>query len=242
MASYTNDSLDKLCKQELIPIVLFLQSKLDKVKNEANNKVLEEVSSLSDTITKLSSELSITKNVNTILSSRLVTLERQCGANAQYSRRECLDFVSIPREVSGEALEETVLNIFDKLGCSISPDHIESCHRISKKSDTVIVKFSRRKDCQQVWQVKKDLQELKIEDVDLTRSNKLFINRCLCPCYKVLWSKSKKLHNLDKIHNFFISGDTVKIKINESSAPLPVTHVDDFGNYFPDVDLSPHSR
>ena len=105
--------------------------------------------------------------------------------------------------VSGEVLEETVLNIFDELGCSVSLDHIESCHRISKKSDTVIVKFSLRKDCQQVWQVKKDLQKLKMEDVDLTWSNKLFINRSLCPCYKVLWSKSKKLHNLGKIFFFF---------------------------------------
>ena len=70
--------------------------------------------------------------------------------NAQYSRRECLDIVGIPREVSGEVLEETLLNIFDKISYSISPDHIESCHRINKKSDTVIVKFSRRKDCQQV--------------------------------------------------------------------------------------------
>ena len=86
MASYSNDSLDKLRKQDLIPIVLSLQSKLDETNNEANNKVLEEVRNLSDTITKLSSELSITKNVNTLLSSRLVTLERQCWANAQYSR------------------------------------------------------------------------------------------------------------------------------------------------------------
>ena len=167
MLSYTNDSLDKLRKQDLIPIVLSLQSKLDEANNEANNKVLEEVRNLSDTITKLSSELSIVKNVNTVLSNRLVTLERQCWANAQYSRRECLDIVGIPREVSGEVLEETVLDIFDKIGCKISPDHIESCHRISKKSDTVIMKFSRRKDCQQVWQVKKDLQKLKLKDVDL---------------------------------------------------------------------------
>ena len=106
MASYTNDSLDKLRKQDLIPIVLSLQSKLD----EANNKVLEEVRNLSDTITKLSPELSITKNDNTFLSSRLVTLERQCWANAQYSRRDCLDTVSIPHEgkwgsTGGEGIE-----------------------------------------------------------------------------------------------------------------------------------------
>ena len=203
MASYTNDSLDKLRKQDLIPTVLSLQSKLDETNNEVNNKVLEEVRNLSDTITKFSSELSITKTVNTLLSSRLVTLERQCWANAQYSIRECLDIVGIPREVSGEVLEEKVLDIFDKIGCNISPDNIESCHRISKKRDTVIVKFSRRKDCQQVWQVKKNMQQMKMEDFDLPGSGKLFINRRLCPYYKVLCSKSKKLQNLGKIDSFF---------------------------------------
>ena len=116
MASYTNDSLDKLRKQDLITIVLSLKSKLDEANIEANNKVMEEVRNLSDTITKLSSEISITKNVNTLLSSRLVTLERQCWVNAKYSRPECLYIVGIPREVSGKVLEETVLNIFDKIG------------------------------------------------------------------------------------------------------------------------------
>ena len=61
MASYTNDSLDKLRKQDLIPIVLSLLSKQDEANNEAKNKVLEEVRNLSDAITKLGSGLSITK-------------------------------------------------------------------------------------------------------------------------------------------------------------------------------------
>ena len=77
------------------PTVSSLQSKLHEAKNEANNKVMEEVRNLSDTITKLSSELSIANNVNTLLSIKLVTLERQYWANAQYSRRECLDILSI---------------------------------------------------------------------------------------------------------------------------------------------------
>ena len=82
-----------------------------------------------------------------------------------------------------------------------------------------------------------------MEDVDLPGSNKLFINRSLYPYYRVLWSKSKKVNDLGKIHSFFfISSDTVKTKINESCSSLPVTHVDDFGNYFPDIDLSPPPR
>ena len=238
MATYTGDSLDKLRKQDLIPIVLSLQSKLE----DKDNTVLEEVRKLNDSISKLHAELAVTKNVNNLLVTRLSTLERQCWANAQYSRRECLDIVGIPREVSGEVLEEKVLNIFGKLGCDISPDRIEACHRVGRTNDTVIVKFSRRKDCQHVWNVKKDLKKLTLEDLELPGNSKLFINRSLCPYYKMLWSKSKKLHSLSKIHSFFISGDTIKIRVNENSSPLSITHVDDFGKHFPDVDLSPPSR
>ena len=170
---------------------------------DKDNTVLEEVRKLNDSISKLHAELAVTKNVNNLLVTRLSTLERQYWANAQYSRRECLDIVGIPREVSGEVLEEKVLNIFGKLGCDISPDRIEACHRVGRTNDTVIVKFSRRKYCQHIWNVKKDLKKLTLEDLELPGNSKLFINRSLCPYYNVLWSKSKKLHSLSKIHSFF---------------------------------------
>ena len=79
----------------------------------------------------------------------------QCWENAQYSRRECLDIVGISREVSGEVLEEKVLKIFGKLVCDISLDRTEACHHVGKTTDTVIVKFSKRKDCQHVSSIKK---------------------------------------------------------------------------------------
>ena len=146
MATYTGDSLDKIRKQDLIPIVLSLQGKLE----DKDNTVLDEVRKLNDSISKLHAGLAVTKNVNTLLVTRLSTLERHCWANAQYSRRECFDIVGIPRKVSGEVLEEKVLNIFGKFGCDISPDRIEACDRVGRTNDTVIVKFSRRKDYQHV--------------------------------------------------------------------------------------------
>ena len=81
-----------------------------------------------------------------------------------------------------------------------------------------------------------------MENVHLPGQNKLFINKNLCPYYKVLWSKSKRLHSLCKINSFFISGDTIKVKDSEISLPLSITHVDAFGKYFPDIDLSPPER
>ena len=163
MATYTNESLEKISKRDIINIVLSLQSKLD----EANNRVVEEVRKLSDVLLKLQSELAVSQQVNSLLSNRLTNMERQCWANAQYSRRECLDVVGIPSEVGADVLEEKVLNIFGKLGCDIPSKRIEACHRISKKSSTVIVKITKRKNCQQVWSVKKDLQKIKMEDVNL---------------------------------------------------------------------------
>ena len=102
-------------------------------------------------------------------------MERQCWAEAQYSRRACLNIIGIPSEVEADVLEEKVVNIYEKLGCNVPSNRIEACHRVSKKSATVIIKFSRRKDCQQVLAVKKDLRKIKMVDVDLPGRNKLFI-------------------------------------------------------------------
>ena len=82
MATYTGDSLDKLRKQDLVPIVLSLQSKLE----DKDNTILEEVCKLNESVSKLHAELVITKNVNNLLLPRLTTLKRQCWANAHYSR------------------------------------------------------------------------------------------------------------------------------------------------------------
>ena len=72
MATYTGHSLDKLCKQHLIPIVLSLQSKLE----DKDNTILEEVRKLNDSVSKLHAELGVTKNINILLVTRLSTFKR----------------------------------------------------------------------------------------------------------------------------------------------------------------------
>ena len=94
-------------------------------------------------------ELLVTKRVTSELCKRVVTMERQCWANAQYSRRECLEMAGIPRQVDDKNLETKVLLIFQRIGCTINPTFIDDCHRLGKNNDRVIVKFTRRKDCKQ---------------------------------------------------------------------------------------------
>ena len=128
--------------------------------------------------------MKIAKNINNLLSQRVVDLKRQCWANAQYSRRECLEFVGIALSADDNSLEEKVIQVFEKVGCNIDSSNIEACNRITKRNDRV--KFSRRKDCQQVLSVKKNLQKLTMEDIGLTGDNKVFISHNLCPYYHVL--------------------------------------------------------
>ena len=96
-------------------------------------------------------------------------------------------------------LETKALSIFEKVGCTIDPGFIDDCHRLGKNNDTIIIKFSSRKDCKQVLQVKKALKNLK----NLPRGTKFFVNQSLCPYYRILWSKSKRLHSMDTINSFF---------------------------------------
>ena len=69
MATYTGDS-----QQDLIPIVLSLQIKLE----DKDNTVLEELRKFNDSISKLHAEMAVAKNFINLLLSRLSTLERQC--------------------------------------------------------------------------------------------------------------------------------------------------------------------
>ena len=238
MSKYTEETLDKLLKKDLISIVLSQQTQMD----AANSEIMDQLCKFNENFEKLQSELIVVKQVNSMLSERLVSMERQCWANAQYSRRECLELVGMPCSVSDGDLEEKVLKIFEKVGCPIEGNNIEACHQISKKNERIIVKFSRRKDCQNVLNAKKELRKLDMKEIGFLEDNPIFVNQSLCTYYRVLWSKAKCLHSLKRISSFYVSGGTVKIKISENSLPLPITHVNDFKEHFPDVSLAPPSE
>ena len=198
MSSYTEDNLNKLLKKDLIAIILVMQSKT----SADNAEVLEEVRKSNSKFDIMQCDLVVTKKVTSELHSRLASMERQCWANTHYLRRECLENVVIPKEVEQKDLEGKVMSVLEKFGCRIDPDNIEDCHRLIKKSDNVKIKFSIQKYCQYVLWIKRDLRNLNLEDLDFLGENEIYINWSLCQYYRMLWSKSKKLHSMGKIHRF----------------------------------------
>ena len=73
MRTYTKKSLQDINKKNLIPIIWKLQNKLE----EVTNNVLVEMRKLNESSSKLQDEVSVTKQVNTLLSSKLASIERQ---------------------------------------------------------------------------------------------------------------------------------------------------------------------
>ena len=80
-----------------------------------------------------------------------------------------------------------------------------------------------------------------MQDIGLSGNQSIFINTRLCPYYRMLCSKCKRLQEPGNITNFYISSGTIKLKITENSSPIAITHTQNFTNYFPEVDLLPTS-
>ena len=155
------------------------EESLETMKSNLNEKVsnlTEEVQKLNTNFELLKSDFSATRIENNSLNERLIALERQCWANAQYSRRECLEITGIPSSVSDKDLEEVVCKAIIKAGVDITADGIEDCHRIGNKGQTII-KFGKRKVSRQVLSVRKDLNKVKMNDIYLTGQSTLYINQ-----------------------------------------------------------------
>ena len=152
-------------------------------------------------------DLSFTKKANTLLSERFQTTKKQCWANAQYSRRECLEISSIASSVSENDLEDVVCKAITRASVEVFDKDIEDCHQVGKRGQT-IVKFCTRKVSMHVLNVRKNLTKYPWR----TGQGKLYVNQNLCSYYIVLWSKSKSLHKMGKTFSHYVSNGTVKIK------------------------------
>ena len=77
MPQYMEELLDKMLKRELIPIVLSLEKQNRSLQSrmyKVNNELVEEMCKFNEKFSKLQSELSIAKRVNTGLTKRIVKM------------------------------------------------------------------------------------------------------------------------------------------------------------------------
>ena len=189
-----------------------------------------EIKDLLEHIRKLEANVAALKNVNEKLMKRITDNQRQCWANAQYSQCECLQVVCIPSSVGETVLEDKVCQVFD-----VDERDMQSCHPLKEDKYRTIVKFSNMKDSLQIVQKKKQLCDIEPAVLDLPSDTKFFINESLCPYYRGIWNKCKKLRWRHLIHQYYTVSGTVRVKIEENGFAKSITQMVDWGRLFPEV-------
>ena len=229
MGAHTELSLSKLNKEDLIRLALDLQNKHDNLLG----KLMEDFANLKENYVKLESELSITRTVSDTFKNRIISLERNCWSNEQYSRRECLEVSGIPEETTNDQLEDKVREVFDKIDSTVESRNIEACHWIKTKHGgrRVIIKLTKRKDADRIRKNKKKLKGTDLSSLNIR--GPVYINDSLCRYYKSLWSKCKRLRDGNFIHSFWVTNGSIRIKVNESSEMQVITHICDLEEHFP---------
>ena len=86
--------------------------------------------------------------------------------------------MGISSSAEKENLESKVCENVNKIGVTVTENDIEACHRL--RGNKTIVKFCKRKICQNVLRKKRSLKKAKPSDVDLSGETLLFINESLC--------------------------------------------------------------
>ena len=120
-------------KSDLVQKILDLKGKvivdtdLHKLSDQIH-KLTEAIDRLSLENRKLTSELVITKNVNSRLQQRIMNLEQNQAKGEQYSRRNNVELSGIPNSICDEGLENNVINICKESGIDVDARDIEGCH------------------------------------------------------------------------------------------------------------------
>ena len=200
-------ALQKLSKGKIVSLALDYQNKSDSTLSSIRNKLFD----LKKDFEKLSSDLLVARQVNSVLRERVTSLEHQCWSNNQYSRHEYLELTGIPEISDNNTLKSTALKIFERLEVKVDPSNVEDCHYISSKNGPkrVIVKVSKRKDATKIRTSKK-----KLKDMDLTSigfNNPVYVNDSLCTYYKMLWRKCKSLRTNKLIHSFWVTNGSIRL-------------------------------
>ena len=141
--------------------------------------------------------------------------------------------------IEDKELEQTVCRMFQHIEAVIMGERIEACFRLKRQSGRTIVRFFRRKDCEHVMRKKSELKKLKPSDLDLPSGTILYINESLCPYFRGLLNRCRKLGKKQRIFSFFTVNGSIRIKVRKNDPyNIIITHIDDFKDFFPDEDFT----
>lgn len=217
-----------------------IRDSIEELKNNVINRLLNENKRLKKHIEEIE-----TQNYEQMdeLEDNMRSLMAQ---QDRYSRRNNIEISGIPSEIDNECLEETSINILNRLDLSINVNDVEACHRLPltknerkhNKPKRTIIRFVNRKFCETALERRK-----KLKDTDLTsispnlNSSDIFISDNLCQYDLMLLGMCRQLYTKAKIHACWSWKGSISMKINENDRPTKINNVYELVGMFPDFDF-----
>ena len=181
-------------------------------------------------IARLQSQIAVSARVNSVLSDRLLRLERNSNMNSQYMRKETIELHKFPsvEDVPDDKLEEKVLDIFNAVRKEddeiYTASDFHACHRLKVKG-RVIVKMTHRKRMRAVVKSRS-----KLANADIQRALKIgrvFIVESLAGTYKSLLYKCQRLKATKRIHDTWFFNGNINVVLQEKGERHHISHVID---------------
>ena len=230
--------LNNLKKPDVIKYAVNLGATLAELNKQLLDPVVGLVPRLRAQIDQLDEQLKLSQHINLTLVKQLGKCERVGTENAQYARRETVEFHGIDSSLGeGDTLENNIINLVNGLVTPETDDDSSSSnvpftsmdfhaiHRLYKK-DRVIVKFTNRKSAREVLSKKLKLKEQTFKDKHKL-TGKVFLNESMCPAIKHLFYACKQLKAANKLSYYSFYGGSLRVKLTEQGEKKTIFHKDD---------------
>ena len=147
-----------------------INNKLNEIENSIKSNITEQGYESTSSIKELIIDALMEENK--LLKSKVLNLEHKLlliGADInnnnnntiKYNQRNNLETRGIPSNVSDNALEDKVIDIFHSLNINVSKNDIENCHRLGKADlKNTIVQFVNCKFCHEALDKKFNLRKV----------------------------------------------------------------------------------
>lgn len=236
------DQLKTVIQTLLVEELNQLKKYFQEVSEQNKNEIIKQLTLENE---QLKSDIVDLKHKDQEKSKLVNQLEKDVVDLQQYIRRNNIEIWGIPENIQQNKLESTVIKIANAIGVEIYDDDIEACHRLKGKNNNnnnpkkTIVRFTNRKICDQLHKQKGKLKEgnVKKELKNLNITNNVFINSNLCPYFRFLWGKCKKLLDEKLLNRFWIYNGYIFITHELDSEKIKITHLSDLKREFPGYDF-----
>lgn len=185
------------------------------------------------------------KKVND-LQKKIVSSEENINSLEQYDRRNNIEITGIPESVEDKKLEETVVEVLNKIDLNISGSDIEACHRLGKfenKQRKTIIRFVNRKYAKKALLNRKSLKQADTTSLGIDNRN-VFIYENLTRANSKIAFHSRNLKRSSLIEKCYTKDGIVHIAGGdlENGKVIKIRHLITLLDLFPNFNFGEDAR